>query len=377
MNSHETANFLRSSLERASLTGQGNRVIIRFKDSSTYTECCDRLARLQNRFKRIDLLHGISCSLNVLDLEKLKSDSSIRSIENDIQIKLHQESPELAQTVPWGIRRIGIQRLPSNLRQGTGVRVGVIDTGIDANHPELASNIAGGINLISPSSSPVDDNGHGTHVSGTIAAITNSKGVIGVAPQARLYVIKTFDRNGSSSNSDIIRGIEWAIRQNIQVLNMSFGSNEPSEAMREALAQAYRAGIVLVASAGNDGTRNSVDYPARYPGVIAVGAITERNRIASFSSRGRQLDIVAPGENILSTGLRGTYDTLSGTSMASPHVAGVTALILSRYPALTPGQVNRTIRSTAIRLQGYSSSSQGSGLINAARIFSFLQKRVR
>jgi subtilisin len=377
LNTQEISLFLRSSLERVGPTGRGNRVIIRFKDAAIHSECCHHLASQQNRFKRIDLLHGIACRLVESDMVKLKSSGSILSIENDIQVKIHQESPELTQVLPWGIRRVGVPQLPSNLQKGTGVRVGVIDTGIDVNHPDLAGNYAGGINLVSSTSFPNDDNGHGTHVSGTIAAVNNSRGVVGIASQARLYAIKAFDREGNSSISDIVRGIEWAIRQNIQVLNLSFGSSEPSEALRSALAQAYRAGIVLVASAGNDGTGNSINYPARYAGVLAVGATTEGSRIASFSSRGRQLDVVAPGEDILSTGLRGTYERLSGTSMSSPHVAGVAALIVSQYPSLTPRQVNSIIRRTSIRLRGYSSSSQGSGLVNAVRIFRYLQRRVR
>jgi subtilisin family serine protease len=363
-------------MEKAIETGRKTPVIIRFRNLSSYADCCNHLAPINHPFKKMEFIKSISCHMCDEDLNSLKKHSSILSVEKDSIVKLHQETARDSEQIPWGVQRIGIPRLPDSIINETRVKVGILDTGVDLSHPDLAANISGGIHLLSPFAPPSDDNGHGTHVAGTVAALHNRFGVVGVSPITQIYAIKVFDREGNANNSDIIRGIEWAIRQQIKILNMSFGTDQRSDAMRNALKKADSSGMVLIASAGNDGKANSVDYPARYPGVIAVGATNQNNRIASFSSRGKQVDLVAPGEDILSTGLNNGYLKLSGTSMSAPHVSGLVALMLSQYPSLTPKQINYVLKRTAIKISGVSPSAQGSGFIYAPRVFRFLKRRL-
>jgi len=194
--------------------------------------------------------------------------------------------PAPAQQIPWGVNRIDAELAwPQNT--GQGVKVAVLDTGIDLSHPDLLANIKGGYNAIKPNKSPADDNGHGTHVAGIIAAVNDNIGVVGVAPQAELYAVKVLSANGSGYLSDIIEGLEWCITNNMQVINMSLGTSSEVQSFHDAVIKVYNAGIVMVAAAGNSGPGdNTVEYPAKYEEVIAVSATSDNDAIASFSSRG-------------------------------------------------------------------------------------------
>lgn len=267
------------------------------------------------------------------------------------------------QVTPWGIARIRAPKV-FPLSQGRGIKVAILDTGI-ARHPDLR--VRRRFNTLGPGPG-LDDNGHGTHVAGTAAALNNTFGVVGAAPKARLYGVKAFDQNGSGYVSDIVEGIHWCIKHRMQVINMSFGLNEDNPVLRDAIKLAHRKGIVLIASAGNSGPFNTeIDFPARYPEVIAVAASNRSNRIADFSSRGRGIAVTAPGVDILSTYLNDGYARMSGTSMASPHVTGTAALLLRLRPGLTPRRIRRILSSTAHKLRGISPNAQGAGLIDAAR----------
>lgn len=267
------------------------------------------------------------------------------------------------QTVPWGVERVGApQAWP--VSRGRGVRVAVIDTGVDGNHPDLRGAVQGGANFLDESAPPADDNGHGTHVAGIIAARDNQEGVVGVAPEAEIYSLKAFDGRGSGAISNIIAALEWCIGHGMQVVNMSFGGNR-NRALGRALQAALDAGIVLVAAAGNNGRDDSVDFPASHPGVIAVSAIDGDDTLARYSSRGPEVDLAAPGSRVLST-YPGGYRELSGTSMAAPHVTGVVALLLARWPRLTRDEVERHLKESAAQLPGLGPEEQGAGLVNAA-----------
>ncbi|MHB0938511.1 MAG: S8 family peptidase [Armatimonadota bacterium] len=245
----------------------------------------------------------------------------------------------VAEALPWGVNTIDAElvwdqdhnlALDSGANAGAGVKVAVVDTGIDLTHPDLAANIVGSYNAIDPGKSANDDNGHGSHVAGTIAAVDNTIGVLGVAPQASLLAVKVLNRQGNGYYSDIIEGIGWSVDNGAQVINMSLGGTYDSSALHAAIINAVNAGVVVVAAAGNSGPGdNTVNYPAKYAEVIAVSATTSSNTIASFSSRGAQVELAAPGASIYSTYKGGGYNTLSGTSMASPHVAGAAALVLA------------------------------------------------
>lgn len=240
---------------------------------------------------------------------------------------------------------------------GANVRVAVVDTGITPRHPDLR--VYGGASFVPGVRSWYDDQGHGTHVAGTIAATMNNRGVVGVAPNARLYAVKVLNSAGSGRMSWILNGLAWCYRYRMHVVNLSLGSGERthntrvySAAYENAGRTLRRRGILAVAAAGNSGaTRNPyVNNPARCPSFMAVSAVDCNRRRASFSSYGPQVEICAPGVQTWSTYPPNRYRQLSGTSMATPHVAGVAALVKARYPTATGDQIRVHLWRTAIDL---------------------------
>ncbi|MFC1904320.1 S8 family serine peptidase [Chloroflexota bacterium] len=257
--------------------------------------------------------------------------SRLRALRRFSYIELDGEVQALDQTVPWGISSIGAESVHS-YNKGDGVKVAVIDTGIDLEHQDI--NVAGDVTFVSGTSSGDDDNGHGTHVAGIIGALDNDIGVVGVAPDVDLYAIKVLNYRGSGWWSDVIRGIEWAVDNNMDVVNMSLGSSSYSSSLKASCDRARDAGVLVVAAAGNSGSppwwqTSSVVYPAKNDSVIAVGAIDSSGNRASFSSIGPEVEVSAPGKSIYSTYRGDRYTTMSGTSMASPHVAGTAALVIA------------------------------------------------
>lgn len=234
---------------------------------------------------------------------------------------------QAAEMLPWGVDRIDAELVWPSGNTGDPIKVGIIDTGISLSHPDLKENIKGGYNAIKPSRSANDDNGHGSHVAGIVAGVSNSFGVVGAAPRADLYAIKVLSASGSGYLSDIIEGLDWAISRDLDVVNLSLGTSANVASLHEAITRTYNAGIVIAAAAGNSG--GSVIYPAAYEEAIAVAATDVNNNLASFSSRGPEVDLAAPGVSIYSTYKGTAYKTLSGTSMAAPHVAGAAALLLA------------------------------------------------
>jgi subtilisin family serine protease len=261
----------------------------------------------------------------------------------------------VGQTLPWGVDRIGAD-LVWPVTQGAGAKIAILDTGGDYDHPDL--HYAGGVNFVGKrqdgSTSPRDwddINGHGTWTSGIAAAANNSIGVVGVAPAASLYAVKVLGNSGYGYDSDIIQGIDWAIGNGMDVISMSLGGAGVSSGLAEACQQAWDAGIVLVAAAGNEGDGNlstdEISYPAAFPSVIAVGATDRNDQLASFSNTGPYLDLAAPGVSVYATYKKGRYVTFSGTSASCPHVSGVAALLLSADPTLTNAEVRALLEDTA------------------------------
>ena len=264
------------------------------------------------------------------------------------------------------------------------VVVGVLDTGIDYDHPDLAANMwsdpvtgSHGWNFIANTADPMDDNGHGTHVAGTIGAVGNNGiGVTGVSQNVQLMALKVLGSAGWGYDSGIISGIQYAIEQaqrgvNIRVLNASLGGTDYTAAFQQAIINAYNAGILFVAAAGNDGTDNGVapHYPSNYTNVLSVAATGMNGNLASFSNYdANTVQLAAPGVSILSTWPRsmGMYKYLTGTSMAAPHVAGAAALVASMAPTLTAGQLHTRLTESASMLPSLD-GKVSSGLLNAAK----------
>ena len=285
--------------------------------------------------------------------------------------------PAETEEAPWGVRRVHApDAWALGLGDGAGVKVAVIDTGIASKHPDLAGVVAGGYNARSgPDDAWQDDNGHGTHVSGTIAARKDGKGVVGVAPGVRLYAVKVLDKDGGGFLTDILKGIVWCAQNGIQVANMSLGSDRGIVFEQWAIEYAASRGVTIVAAAGNSGPGmmglDSVGYPARYPQVIAVSALADtpadKPGITPWSSRGPEVAFIAPGENIYSTVPPDGYDWHDGTSMATPHVTGLAALAVA-HGAKGPAAVRAMLKAAAVKLPGLNASEQGLGLIDARKI---------
>ncbi len=332
------------------------------------------------KIKHLKSINADAAFLTPTAAKALEKDADVLRVEDDVVVEAFDKKIILerkgapaqpAQALPWGIDRIDAD-LVWGATAGDPVKVAVIDTGIELSHPDLKNNIKGVYNAINPLKSANDDNGHGTHVAGIIAAENNSIGVIGAGPQIDLYAVKALDRRGSGYLSDIIEGIDWVIANGIQVINMSLGTTADIQSFHDAVARANAAGIIQVAAAGNDGL--AVNYPAAYTEVIAVSATDSTDAITSWSSRGVEVDLAAPGLSIYSTYKGQTYRTLSGTSMATPHVAGTAALILTQTVkcdmdssgSCSPAEVQNRLQATASDL-GISGPDglYGYGLVDA------------
>jgi subtilisin family serine protease len=331
----------------------------------------DCVSRLQAHVRHIKRARCILCPLTEEEAEYLQNHPHVKRVEKNHRISLHffkMNQPK--QKMPWGVDLIEAKKAWKHTT-GERVRVGVIDTGISFVHPDLMGNVVRCVDLSGNSRAlPMDFNGHGTHVAGIIAAKNNKIGTIGVAPKAWLYGIKAFNSDGESTTANVVEALHWCINNRMHVINMSFGSSEPSELIHDAVKEAYRRGIIMVASAGNDGPNGGVDYPAKYPEVIGVGSIGKLGRISKYSSRGEGLDVLAPGEKIYSTWFDGGYKELDGTSMSAPHVTGTLALLKALRPSETAGSILKALGSYSLPM---SFRSQKPGIIHVP----FLLKNVR
>jgi len=258
---------------------------------------------------------------------------------------------------------------------GAGVRVAVVDTGITPRHPDLR--VYGGVSFVPGVTSWADDHSHGTHCAGTVAATLNNRGLVGVAPNASLYAVKVLNRAGSGQTSWILNGLSWCYRARMHVVNLSLGSlasnhnvNDYSRAYESAGRRLRSRGILAVAAAGNSGrtSRPYVGNPARCPSFMAVSSVDCQRRRASSSSYGPQVEITAPGVSVWSTVPTSGYGQKSGTSMATPHVVGVAALVKRRRPHWHGDTIRVHLRRTALDL-GASGHDWffGFGQVNAYR----------
>jgi subtilisin len=289
--------------------------------------------------------------------------------------------PAVDEQVPTGVARIDAPGAWALGHKGDGVKVAVIDTGIDVCHPDLAANYVEGTNFIDSSQPPTDDNGHGTHVAGIIAAPQNGTGVVGVAPNAKLLAAKVLDASGAGALSTVVSALDWAVQKGARVVNLSLGAADfwctfgmcGGSSVCSAISNATASGVVVVVAAGNAADEALFYTPANCQDSVTVSALdASTDEFAAFSNHsvyywdvdGKEaftiedhpvVDVMAPGVNVLSTmptydvtltttyGVSKSYGVLSGTSMATPHVAGAAALYIGTHPAATADQVRQAL----------------------------------
>jgi len=334
------------------------RVIVTFKDKVDEKLVKDNGGAVNHKYTYIP---AVVAELKPSEIKKLEKSDKVAYVEEDAVAyavddvddagKPSKPAPtQPDQSLPWGVDRIDADQVwPIETRSdniGSGIDVAIVDTGIDKDHPDLDANIGTGVNFVASKGKVNngawdDDNGHGTHCAGIVAAEYNTIGAIGVAPGATLHAVKVLNRQGSGSYSAIIAGIEWCIGNGIEVISMSLSGPTDLQALHDECDKAQGAGIVLVAAAGNSGS-STPEYPAGYNSVISVGATSSSDARASWSNYGTSLDLVAPGVSIYSTYKGDTYATMSGTSMACPHVAGTAALVLASGRAASYGDEDGT-----------------------------------
>jgi subtilisin family serine protease len=336
-------------------------------------------------------IHGYSARMSATTAARIAGDPRVLLVQPDATVTI------AAQTLPTGINRVDAELSPTAKIDGVDERVNVdvavIDTGIDLTHPDLNVYTAGAKNC-STGRSANDGNGHGTHVSGTIGALDNGIGVVGVAPGARLWPVRVLNNAGSGRFSDIICGIDYvtAHASEIEVASMSLGGSgsdsacgSNKDAMHEAICRSVAAGVTYVVAAGNESDDAKNHVPAAYDEVITVSALADFDGLsgggapatcrsdiddtfADFSNFGADVDLIAPGVCILSTWKGGGYNTISGTSMATPHVSGAAALYKATHPGASPGAVKSALQAAATTNWNTATDPDGNPdrLLNAA-----------
>jgi subtilisin family serine protease len=317
-------------------------------------------------------------------LRSASYDPDFVSVLIDERITLVDETTVIAANIPtpttsytqWNYTALRLAEIHTSFT-GTNVKVAVIDSGVDRANPELNNGqVLDGCDWVtSPTNvcrgtGVLDENGHGTHVAGIIAAKNDGFGVTGVAPDVTILPLRVLNADGTGWLSDIAAAIDYAVANNAKVINLSLGGDLDYSLIRVSVERAVASGVTVVAAAGNGGNGAAASYPAAYPGAIAVAATTETNLIANYSNSGNYIDVAAPGSAILSSWPTGTgYARISGTSMASPHVAGLAALLIQRNSAslldTSPATIRQAIESVAVTTNtDYSANRYGLGSIN-------------
>jgi len=344
------------------------------------------------RFENADDAERYAADLKLNPAVKLvEADSKVYATftPNDVMFSRQWQHQALQSSAAWDIT------------QGSeNITVAVVDTGIDYNHEDLSANMwknskeipnngidddgngfiddVYGWNFINNSNQVISDDqyGHGTHVAGIIGAVANnSVGGAGVSPKVRLMALKFLDSTGSGDTSNAVKGIYYAIKQGAKVINASWGGTDPSDALQQAINDARAAGVLVVVAAGNDGANNdtTASYPANNDNVFSVASTNCSDSMSSFSNySATKVHIGAPGEQIISTIINNQYGSLSGTSMATPMVSGVAALVLAAHPGLTPAQVQAQIMANSDVIPALQGKVASNGRLNAYKVLKAL-----
>jgi subtilisin family serine protease len=355
------------------------------------------------------IIPAISGKLPSQALEALKRNPIVKDMELDLPVYALEYSPAAELENSWGVKQInaGLAHESGFLGSYSGkhVKVAVIDSGANYNHKDLKASFDPsdlGRDFVQNDDYPMDVYGHGTHVAGTVAAARDGFGVVGVAPEVQIMALRILDDNGVGSESRVIAALQWISDYNaahpddpIRITNNSYGTGSYSSLLNSAFDASAKAGVLHIAAAGNSGNSagsgDNVIYPAKYASVVAVAATDKNNLRASWSSTGSDVEICAPGVSVLSTWNDSTsylnpqpfsftgyandfYKEGSGTSMASPHVAGVAALLMASDPSLSSEDVRQRMNSTALDLGTTGKDTKfGYGLVDAAAALGIAQ----
>ena len=373
-----------------------SHVLVRWKDGLVHSTGYGLGAKaLGNGLFRVNLPGTVSVDEAIATF---RARPGVQFAQPDYRVTIERTPDDPSVGSLWGLDAINAPEA-WNTVTGTGrTIVAVIDSGVGYSHPDLKANmwrnpgeVAGngrdddgngytddvhGYDFANNDGNPADDNGHGTHIAGTIGAVgNNGVGVAGVGWNIRIMALKFLDASGSGYTSDAVRALNYAVARGAKVVNASFGGGGYDHALANAIANARTKGVIVVAAAGNDGTDNDINpvYPGNYAGdnLVTVAASDRNDRLASFSNYGRTtVDIAAPGSGIYSTLPNGRYGSYSGTSMATPHVAGAMSLVWDAHPTWNYKQVIASILNTADRMSSLT-GKVATGRLNVAKAIAY------
>lgn len=349
--------------------GEGEFVCKKRISNSVPEESRGRQFRLINY---LELINAFSCEVrgdtSIIDVlsDDIHDDPPRETMHIKESVKVHRKL-QSRQSTPYGIQMVKAKDAWAKYNKGENVRVCVMDTGVNRDHPDLDNDRLFGYNgnlLVQPWYRDVD--GHGTHVSGTIAASDNDEGVVGVAPKAEIFTARVFSTNGQFYSSNIITALQVCKDGGAQIISMSLGGPYAVSYEMQAYTDLHeKFGIVTVAASGNTGGTDML-YPASYDNVISVGAVDWNYDRSSFSTKNSKVDVAAPGSSILSTWENGSYASVSGTSMACPHVSGVVALMMSANPSATTAQIFAALEASSENPNTKGRDDEmGYGIVNA------------
>lgn len=353
------------TLESPYMTDQ---IIVKFKNNAALGARSELLERLgarsaQNLRLQNTMVFKVQNGRQAQMLKNLQNNPLVEYAEPDYQVELFAvpNDPQFGQQ--WGLSKIKAPEAWNTTQGSNTILVAIVDTGIDANHPDISSQVVKRVNFTTEADT--DLNGHGTHVGGIVSAITNNGiGVAGTAYNTKLMSVKVATAIGGGNLSHVANGITWAADNGASVINLSLGLPFNLSTFRSAVDYAHNKGVVVVAAAGNSGSQATY-YPAAYPNAIAVGGTNTNDSRASISTYGTWVDIAAPADNIFSTTMNGGYGNITGTSMSSAFVSGVAALLKAQHPEWTNIEIRNKLLSSADSLP--SSLQIGVGRVNACK----------
>ncbi|MFS0655431.1 S8 family serine peptidase [Bacillus sp. 179-C3.3 HS] len=335
---------------QASTPAKETDVIIVYKNQQGKQTAIDQSEKVNAQYIH---LPAVAITVDEKIVMSLKNNSNIAYVAENKkgQLASSENEPSTSQDPlvqqSYNLQKLNIKQALKDRVTGKNVKVAILDTGI---FPHQDLKVAGGKSFVDYTSSYKDDKGHGTHVAGTIAALNNDYGTVGVASGVKLYAVKVLDKEGEGDLYSLLRGIDWAITNKMDIINLSLGFEDHIPILRSAVDTAYKKGLLVVAASGNDGKRGSIGYPAAYDSVIAVSATTEKDTLASLSNTGKGIEFSAPGKDVISTYLKNEYWYATGTSQAAPHVTGMLALLKQLHPKKTNAQLRTLLRSYTVDL---------------------------